>query len=119
MTSVRATFLLVVVWGAAGCGPDVMESCLAACEKANECVEPPQEKQDCNKSCEEPVEFAEETGCGSETAALYDCVATEAECGSDVGEDVCEPELQEVFGCVISYCLDNPSDERCFGGSDG
>jgi hypothetical protein len=115
MSILRASFLLLL-GGAVGCGPDVRESCIAACEKANECVEAPEEAEDCNATCDESVEAAEKTGCESEAAGLYDCVAAEGECGAGVGEEVCQPELQEVFACVIDYCLDNPGDEACFGG---
>src|SRR5512139_3070263 len=98
-----------------GCGADVEASCVSACEKANECSDV---KQDCNDACDDAVRAAEETGCESETVALYDCVGAEAECSSDVGDDVCREELNEVFGCLISYCVDNPGDEICFGTED-
>jgi hypothetical protein len=104
---------LVAAIGAAvvGCGPNVEEACTAACEKANECTDTP---EDCSDECSEAAEAADQSGCESEAAALYECVEAEATCEqTDVGEEVCQSELSEVFGCVISYCLDNPGEPAC------
>ncbi len=104
--------LLVVGCGLLGCGADVEASCLQACEKSNECVETP---QDCGDVCETAVEAAEQTGCQGDTARFYDCIASEAECSSDIGEDVCQEEFGELISCLLDYCLDNPSAEGCSG----
>ena len=106
----------VVVVG--GCGPDLEAACLDACEKGNECVETP---QDCTESCAEAVKGAEKTGCEGETASFYDCVSSDAKCGDDIGFDsgVCEAEFGEVLSCLLSYCIDNPTDQTCSGTSGG
>lgn len=113
----KGALLGFFVIAGAGCGADVEASCLDACEKGNECAETP---QDCKETCDEGVKAAERTGCESETASFYDCLASDAECGEDIGfgSDVCQAEFGDVLSCVLDYCSENPSAEDCFSVDD-
>ncbi len=89
-----------------GCGS---ADCEELCEKANDkCGE--EEKQNCDKSCDQLENLAEKSGCEDEYDDLLSCMDD----ADDIcDENKCSSETTKYGTCVGKYCVANPTNAAC------
>ncbi len=93
-----------------GCTSDE-ENCIDVCEAAKACPNSSNTNADCEASCATLADINAEAGCESEYSDSVSCPS-----GLDVCEennDACKDESQAYVGCVLTYCLTNPTAAGC------
>jgi hypothetical protein len=95
----------VVVDGgdAPGVGPACEKACLVYAECSGVAGDP-----GCTEQCTPVVDLAAKSGCTTETAELYGCIATSPDaCGLN---SQCADAIDQFLACVTPFCEENPDD---------
>jgi len=90
-------------------------SCVSACEDANECAGAT--KVDCDEQCDKFETLAEDAGCSDQYDDFVSCVSDkDDQCKAD---DSCNDELTKLGTCAGPYCMKSEHAAQCaaLGGS--